>query len=90
MTWHTRTLLMIGITLGLVAGCGVDDDDDSALAVTWDLSYVGGDNTPLDCAGAGTPTVRLDIRGRRRGEVLSFDFPCTDRRGLTTRIQPDY
>ncbi|HEY0709345.1 MAG TPA: hypothetical protein VGG33_21225 [Polyangia bacterium] len=92
MTWHTRTLLMIGITLtlGLGAGCGVDDDDDSALAVTWDLRYVGGGNTPLDCAGAGTPTVRLDISGRRHKGVLSFDFPCGDRRGLTTRLVPDY
>jgi hypothetical protein len=91
MTWHIRTLLMIGITLGLGAGCvGDDDDEDSALAVTWDLRYVGGVNVPLDCAGADTPTVRLDIRGRRRGEVLSFDFPCTDRRGLTTRLTPDY
>lgn len=92
MTWQTRTVWIIGITLclGLGAGCGVDDDDDSALAVEWDLRYVGGGTTPLDCAGAGTPKVLLEVIGRRSKETLSFEFDCAERRGLTTRLTPDY
>ena len=94
MTWQSRTVWMIGITLflGLGTGCGVDDDDDGAMLLGWNLQYVE-DMTPMDCAGAGAvgeKTVRLDIRGRRSGQANQYDFRCTDGQGLTQRLAPDF
>ena len=74
--WKSRTLWLAGfalLSLGSV-GCVIDETDDSAFQLSWGLEYVGGGAAQCDLAG--TPTVRLQARHLRNGNIQTQTFDC--------------
>ena len=80
----TSTLWRTGVTLlclGAV-GCVIEDADDSAFTVSWNLAYVAGGRA-VSCADAGTPTVQLTARHLQSQNAYTSTFPCTDLGGVS-------
>jgi len=80
----TSTLWRAGVTLlclGAV-GCVIEDADDSAFAVSWNLAYVAGGQL-VSCADAGTPTVQLQARHLQSQNAYTTSFPCADLGGVS-------
>jgi hypothetical protein len=85
--WRLRTLWLPGfmlMTLGAV-GCVIEEADDSAFLVSWDLFYVDNGGR-VNCEDAGTPTVGLEARHLITGSTYSGEFDCSELRGITQRL----
>jgi hypothetical protein len=82
--WRSRTLWLPGfmmMTLGAV-GCVIEEADDSAFLVSWDLAYVDNGGR-VNCEDAGTPTVSLQARHLNTGSTYVGEFDCGSLRGIT-------
>jgi hypothetical protein len=79
-----RTLWLPGfMTMALGAvGCVIEEADDSAFLVSWDLAYVG-EGSRVNCEDAGTPTVSLQARHLNTGATYVGEFPCSSLRGIS-------
>jgi hypothetical protein len=78
-----RTVWLPGfMTVVLGAGCVIDETDDSAFAVAWDLVYVE-EQGRVTCEDAGTPWVSIQARHLYTNSLYTGEFDCSALQGIT-------
>jgi hypothetical protein len=83
--WRKRTVWLLGITamaLGPI-GCVVQDADDSAFRLSWDLHYEGEFGERVTCDEADTPTVTITAQHLQTKNIYNSNFPCSAMQAVT-------